>query len=341
MHIWLCDILCDPDSYAPLCLEIHKQDGDNIIEGRLIAPSGKSFPIRNGIPRFVEEEILASVTSFGDQWNHFNFTAHKRHWLEHMVANTFRSTDAFADRLIVDAGGGSGAQSRWMLESGARHVILLELSHSVDDVVARNFGASFTDRLDVIQCSIDAPPFRPNSIDGLVICHNVIQHTPSVMRTATALFAIVAPGGEFVFNCYRRGNLNVLSFIRRYLTYGPMRALLRRMPFSIILAYSRFMGALRLVPALGWTLNKLRLSITGKVPYIAGETWLARMQRVYHLTALNTFDTFGSHGYQHYLSLGEQSAIIKALQPDASKVGNLEDYFKTPQPTGCAVRVMK
>jgi len=30
----------------------------------------------------------------------------------------------------------------------------------------------------------------------------VIQHTPSVEKTAHALYALTAPGGEFVFNCY-------------------------------------------------------------------------------------------------------------------------------------------
>ncbi len=341
MHIWMIDLLCEPGTNSPLRLEIDKQEADDVIEGRLIAPSGKVFPIRNRIPRFVEPEIQASVTSFGDQWNYFNFTAQKRNWLEHTVANTFGSTEAFANRLIVDAGGGSGAQSLWMLESGARHVILLELSHSVDDVVMRNLGSSYADRLDVIQCSIDAPPLLPDSINGLVICHNVIQHTPSVQRTAAALFAIVAPGGEFVFNCYRRGRMSVLNFVRTYLTYGPMRQVLSRAPFSIILAYSRLMGVLRLVPVLGWMLNKLRLSITGRIPDIAGESWLARKLRVYRLTTLNTFDTFGSHGYQHYLSSQEQRDVIASLQPDPNKVANMQAYFLSPQPTGCAVRVGK
>jgi hypothetical protein len=135
--------------------------------------------------------------------------------------------------------------------------------------------------------------------------------------------------------------MNGLNVIRTYVSYGPMRFLLSKAPFGVILAYSRTVGVLRTVPLLGWLLNKLRLSLTGKTPHVPGEAWLARQKRIYHLTALNTFDMFGSHAHQHYLSPAEQMDVVKRLQPDLSKVGNLEAYFRTPQPTGCALRVGK
>lgn len=168
------------------------EDG-GIQSGDLVAPSGRRYPIVNGIPRFVETVASKSVSSFGDEWNHFNFTDFKINWLQHTVANTFGSTDAFKDKLIVDAGGGSGAQTKWFSEYGAKHVIMLDLSHSVDDVVQRNLAG--LKNVDVIQCSIDAPPLLDQSIDGVVYCHNVIQHTPSVEKTAHALYGLVARGG--------------------------------------------------------------------------------------------------------------------------------------------------
>lgn len=63
----LLDYLCDPMTGAPLRLEAKTLAGDEIIEGALIAPSGRCYPIRNGIPRFVEAEQFATVESFGDQ----------------------------------------------------------------------------------------------------------------------------------------------------------------------------------------------------------------------------------------------------------------------------------
>lgn len=341
MHREILPLLCDPETAEPFDLEVEEADGEDVVTGALVTPSGRRWPIRNRIPRFVETAVPAEVRSFGDQWNHFNFADFRAHWLEHTVANTFGSPEAFRGRLVVDAGGGSGAQSLWMLEAGAARVILLELSHSVDDVVARNLGAGRWPNLDVIQCSIDRPPIRTGAIDGIVLCHNVIQHTRSVEETARALFALVAPGGEFVFNCYRTGRANPMTFVRDRITQGPMRALMRRMPFPVILGYARVMGALRLVPVVGRLNDKLRLSLTGKVPPIEGEGWLARQRRIYRLTVLNTFDLYGSHAFQHRLSVDEQRRLVARLQPDPSKVANAEAYFATPQPTGAAIRIAR
>jgi ubiquinone/menaquinone biosynthesis C-methylase UbiE len=341
VHLRILPLLCDPATGEALSIEITRQDSDEVIEGVLVSPAGNRYPIRNRIPRFVEPEIFESVRSFGDQWNHFNYVDFKQNWLDHTVRNTFGSTEAFRDRVIVDCGGGSGSQSLWMLEAGAREVIMLELSHSVDDVVARNIENAAWPNFTVIQCSIDQPPIRQDAIDGIVICHNVIQHTESVEKTARALFGIVAPGGEFVFNCYRAGKAGLLTFIKNRLTYGPLRRAFRDASFERILAYSRLMGLLRLVPGIGKLTNKLRLSLTGKVPRLSEESWLDHKRRIYRQTVLNTFDMFGSHSYQHQIPDATLRALVLDLQPDAGRIGNLEPYFTRPQPTGIALRVRK
>ncbi|MDB0074079.1 methyltransferase domain-containing protein, partial [Planktomarina temperata] len=178
MTPFLLEFLCEPKTKAPLALRnaIHDSEG-NIVSGILETAAGKCYPIINSIPRFVDLESTKTVESFGDEWNYFNFTDFKVNWLKHTVANTFGNTDVFQGKLIVDAGGGSGAQTKWFAEYGAQHVIMLDLSHSVDDVVKRNLAG--IKNVDVIQCSIDAPPLRDQSINGIVYCHNVIQHTPS------------------------------------------------------------------------------------------------------------------------------------------------------------------
>jgi len=100
----LLDYLCEPVTKAPLQLvdAVTAADG-SIQSGKLIAPSGAHYSIINGIPRFVDYVPRASVESFGDEWNYFNFTNFKVNWLKHTVANTFGSTDAFKGKLIVDA----------------------------------------------------------------------------------------------------------------------------------------------------------------------------------------------------------------------------------------------
>jgi SAM-dependent methyltransferase/uncharacterized protein YbaR (Trm112 family) len=332
--------ICEPTSKAPLALvgAVMDQEG-NIHSGDLVAPSGRRYPIINGIPRFVETAATESVTSFGDEWNHFNFTDFKINWLQHTVVNTFGSVDAFKGKLIVDAGGGSGAQTKWFSEYGATHVIMLELSHSVDDVVQRNLLG--LKNVDVIQCSIDSPPLRDKSITGIVYCHNVIQHTPSVEKTAHALYELVAPGGEFVFNCYGLNDRGMLRWIRWHLVYLPLRAALSRMPFWANLFYARFISLLRMVPFLGELLEKLLLCGQGDVPRIPGETIWGRVLRRYKAACLNTFDAYGSHKYQHHKADAEIRTLVEALQPDAQKVLNCDKYFARPPKIGCALRVFR
>ncbi|MCA3707952.1 MAG: Trm112 family protein, partial [Methylobacterium sp.] len=73
MLLRILPLLCDPETGDPLTVEITEQEGEDVIEGVLVSPSGHRYPIRNRVPRFVEPEIFESVKSFGNQWNHFNF----------------------------------------------------------------------------------------------------------------------------------------------------------------------------------------------------------------------------------------------------------------------------
>lgn len=343
MNRELLEMLCDPVSKEPFTLEEEVLDADGrIAQGMLATASGRRYAIRNGIPRFLPDVALAkSVESFGDEWNFFNFTQFKVNWLSHTVKNTFGSIDAFKSKIVVDAGGGSGAQTLWMLEAGAKQVIMLELSAAVDDVVQRNLKSSGYTNYDVIQCSIDAPPLKARSIDGIVYCHNVIQHTPSVEKTARALFELVAHGGEFVFNCYPLNDQGVFRWIRFHLIYSPLRRLLSRRPFAIVLAYARSMGILREVPGLGVLLEKAGLCVQGDVPKVASENAIAHLHRRYRATVLNTFDGFGSHTFQHHKSDAEIRSLVSELQPNAKKIMNTEKYFARPAPIGCALRIFK
>lgn len=216
---------------------------------------------------------------------------------------------------------------------------MMDLSHSVDGVVQHNLKG--LKNVDVIQCSINAPPIRDRSVDGIVYCHNVIQHTPSVEKTAASLWAITGPGGEFVFNCYGLNDSTSLRWIRHHFIYKPLRSFLSKMPFSVIMGYARIMGILRLVPGLGIFLEKAGFCVRGEVPKIAGESYLRRVQRCFQSTCLNTFDGFGSHHYQHHKSDAEIRTLVDLLQPDPRKVLNMEQYFTRPQPIGIALRLFR
>jgi hypothetical protein len=101
------------------------------------------------------------------------------------------------------------------------------------------------------------------------------------------------------------------------------------------------MAALRLIPGLGVVLEKSYFCVMGDVPNLPNESAWANMKRRFKSTALNTFDCYGSHSFQHHKSDDEIRALIKAMQPDVSKVLNFDKYFQRPAPIGCALRIFR
>ncbi len=224
-------------------------------------------------------------------------------------------------------------QTRWIIEAGARHVICLELSQSVDGVMRRNLNG--VDNVDVIQCNIDQPPIKDGAIDGIVMCHNVIQHTRSVEETAHVLWRLIGREGEFVFNCYSRNDRGLIRKLRLGL-YSLLRACLSRRSFAFRLGYARAMSCLRFVPVLGVLLEKSMLMVRGDIA-----EGPQRIRRLYMAGVLNTFDCYGAHAYQHLKSDAEIRALVAELQPNPAKILNMERYFLRPQPIGIALRLMK
>jgi uncharacterized protein YbaR (Trm112 family)/SAM-dependent methyltransferase len=335
MHTRLLSYLCDPVDLSPLRLSPDTRTvNDRIDQGTLVSETGKSYPIANGIPRIiVDQSLKPSVVSFGDEWNHFNYDRFKGNWLKHIAHGAFGSPDYFKNKVIVDCAAGSGMHAKWMSESGASHVIALELSDCVDGIMRENLQGF--DSVDIIQCSIDAPPIRSGSINGLVICNAAIQHTPSVKKTADALWRLVGPEGELSFSCYAKYPDDPVWMARHWLVNRPLRAILSRCSFETILAYSKLMAWLRAVPGIGVFLEKANFLVRGDVP--PGDYY---QERLYETTVLNTFDWYGSHKYQHHLSASELAEICDKMSPKPNKILNLEAYRRRPLPPGLPIRLM-
>jgi uncharacterized protein YbaR (Trm112 family) len=72
MTPFLLDYLCEPLTKAPLRLEGAGTDASGqIVSGELVTPSGRRYPIVNGIPRFIGPTLIKTVASFGDESNYF------------------------------------------------------------------------------------------------------------------------------------------------------------------------------------------------------------------------------------------------------------------------------
>lgn len=308
--------------------------GENLIldNNKFVDSLQNSFPIIDGVPRFITANPNA-VSSFGDEWNYFNFTRHKDNWLKHVCKNTFGTSepkDIFEKKIVIDAGAGSGAQSLWIAQSNASLVLSVELSHSIDGVMRENLAN--LKNCQRIQGSIDNMPLR-DEIADMVYCVNVVQHTKDVRTTITELFRLVKPGGELVFTCYSESGWGTgyKHKIRKFV-HNNTRKALSATNFNFILRYAKLMSVLRFIPILGWVLEGCLFMARGDV---AGQT----MKKKYDAGVLNTFDMFGSHEFQHVLSAKAIEEIIQSLNP--TKVENFEKSFGNPPVVGAAVRVFK
>lgn len=197
MHEKYLAILRCPETGKELSLEITEQlDSGFIITGSLKAEN-KSYPIINGIPRFVKEEQYAD--SFGFEWKRFpelqfdrtnpdsTFSGYTKTMFHE--ATGFEPKD-LAGKSVVEFGCGPGRFLDVVRACGGT-AIGIDLSLAVD-----NARDNFPEDVDVliIQGDILNPPFAQGSFDfGYSI--GVVHHTPAPSKGAHKLASSIKEGG--------------------------------------------------------------------------------------------------------------------------------------------------
>jgi arsenite methyltransferase len=213
VHSWLAPLLVDPVTGEELRLEAASTDGEgNVVRGHLLGPGDATYPVRDGIPRFVgtdgpEGQVAAS---FGYKWSMRSsyeapeFAAWYGDWLLQKYGfhdeERLRAHFARFDR-VLDVGCGSGMSSVVSLDGLRPDQIWvgLDLSTAID--VARD---RLGDRpnTDFIQADAMAPPFRAATFDA-IFSEGVLHHTRSTQAALASLVSVLAPGGEVMFYVYR------------------------------------------------------------------------------------------------------------------------------------------
>jgi SAM-dependent methyltransferase len=254
----LLNYLVCPKTKEKLFLEIELIDEKEIIKGKLINSSKtQSYPIINGIPRFVE--ISNYANNFGMQWNHFKKTqldsfsgttiSRDRFW-----KSTGWRQDEIKGKLVLDVGCGSGRFAEIALQSGAI-VFALDYSTAVD-AIKDNF--SEYDNLHLIQGDIYSLPFDVESFD-FVYSLGVLQHTPNVEKAFKSLPPIIKFGGKICVDYYEKSFFSMLLpkyWIRPFTKKINQVKLFDFLKSNIILLLS-FSRALAKVPLLGKYLKRI------------------------------------------------------------------------------------
>jgi ubiquinone/menaquinone biosynthesis C-methylase UbiE len=228
----------------------------------------------------------ATVDSFGFQWS-WNSAMRSDEDLRWRVANRFKLEAAdFADKTVLDAGAGAGDQSRWMLASGA-NVVSVDLSAAIHVVASK-----LRDRSNWcgVQADITMLPFADETFD-LVYCEGVIQHTRDSAQTVGELLRVVRRRGLVLATHYGRSTR--LAGRIKQSVFNAFRRRLSRWPRYNLLLTTGLFAAASYVPLLGRVLRAFDIATYQPLMPDFKTTWT------------NTFDNFGNHAYQRYVSSDE------------------------------------
>lgn len=226
------DLLICPVCSSPL--EIANGDANGPTACLVCRANGHTYPVRNGIPRFVDAGNYAA--SFGFQWNKFSRVQMDSYNGTNFSEERFRLITGWtqadmAGKLVLDAGCGAGRFSEVALKYGAQ-LVAFDLSEAVD---ASQTNLAPAEPL-ICQASIYELPFQPGTFD-YVYCIGVIQHTPDPFASIRALGRMVKPGGQIGLWIYERDWKSFVGTVGfKYLLRPIFSRLSRPQQFSICIA---------------------------------------------------------------------------------------------------------
>lgn len=210
MHSSLLDLLVCPECREPLNVECDVAPASEIESGWLRCQQRHSFPIVNGVPRFVQHQLDSDQArtrdSFGYEWTQL-YPAHGHHAEERRAERdifleyTRTIPSEFRGRLVLDAGCGNGRYAKLANDWGAR-VVAVDISAAVE-IAANNLAAR--PDVDVVSADLFKLPFRTDLFD-IVYSVGVLHHTPDAAGAFRAIQRFVKPGGFFSVFVHGQGN---------------------------------------------------------------------------------------------------------------------------------------
>lgn len=190
--------------------EVRRQAGDGeVLDGTLLAPDGTTYPVSNGIPRFV------AGTGYNESWDYkwtaldggagHNYRiidaadpAHQMHDLFDRNDHGGRSHRDARDGVALDFGCGVGQYSvRLLREHEPARMVSLDLTRGVD-VFRRILHERYPElrrKVLLVQGSVLAPPLRRERFD-YVFSLGVLMHTGDTRLALRNAARLVRPGGH-------------------------------------------------------------------------------------------------------------------------------------------------
>ncbi|PZR99800.1 MAG: hypothetical protein DLM67_02990 [Candidatus Nephthysia bennettiae] len=298
-------------------------------EGALRCEAGHVFPVRNGVPRFVDSDRYAS--NFAFEWTVHDTTQLDNDERQESEAafreKTGFSPDDLRGSLVLDVGCGMGrftdVASRW----GAT-VVGVDLTAAVDSAAA-NLGAR--PNVQLMQADAFSLPLRERSFD-FVFSIGVLHHTPSTRAAFERLPRLLKPGGRIAIWVYS-------TRLRRWSwTSDAYRVITSRVPKEQLYRACRIVNPM----------YELRTRLGRRSPLLArlaGGVLPTSTHSHPEWRVLDTFDWY-SPRYQHKHSPAEVRGWFEAqglqeirlLDCETAVVGRRDRISVAPQTTANANR---
>ena len=195
-----------------------------------ICKKGHRFPITVGIPRLLVEGSSRNSkvqNSFNEKWSRIPNYGYDdktrefqlRWYLQRYGWNNQKELSDFLAtcRVILDAGTGTGRDTKLYAENTKGQVIGIDISQSVDSA---HQHLSSLKNAHLIQADLTQLPFHKGSFD-FIVSDQVLHHTPNTETSFKYLVEYLAPGGQIAIYVYKKkGPIREFcdDYIRSYTT---------------------------------------------------------------------------------------------------------------------------
>jgi SAM-dependent methyltransferase len=296
--------LCDPENQMDLILKNGIIKNNTIISG-ILKSQKNSYPIINGIPRFVKNESYSA--NFGYQWNRWARTQfddqNVNGPLKNYTSNMFKSITQFSKKklhgkLVLDLGCGPGRFTDVAVDMGAI-VIALDYSSAID-AAKLNFATKQSNIL-FIQGDALNLPIKKNTLD-YCFSIGVLHHTPSPIQAVKQVSRVLKKkgGGVFAIRVYNKKSFYTFPSVKlwRYI-FLKLNPLFKFYPPLI---YSYFFGTITFILGKIWRPLSYPLRIIFPTVWSLDYRWLI----------LDTFDAITTSYQSGHTPLEVRSWLVDA-----------------------------
>jgi SAM-dependent methyltransferase len=273
MRAWLLEYVVCPSCGDGLGLDFPIGEEEDIETGDLKCQGcHRRYPVRRGVPRLVTDDLekdkQATVSAFGWEWLEFNQLHEDWNSYQGQFLDWVAPLDAafFQEKVVLDAGCGMGRFSAAAARLGARKVIGIDLSNSVES--AREFTRSLPN-VAIVKADIYKLPFR-NDFD-FAFSIGVVHHLPDPAAGLMAISRHLKPDGNLFVWVYGYENNGWI----RTLVNPVRKRLTSKLPHSALYRLSLAVTALA-QPCLRLLYAAPEQSFRGRIlPYYSYMHWLA------------------------------------------------------------------